>query len=307
MKQRIRRIWLALCMAVCLFALAGCSAAADTAETIDPQIEMAMQSGSQQYLDLFNQMDDASIEQALATSVKNKDTVMENALKSWDSIKDELGAFVSSETAVVTKSDDGYVARMNTVYEKRAMEFTLIADEDLNKVETISFSPVYTTGEKMAKAGMNTLMGMGVVFAVLIFISWLISMFKYINVFEAKMKAKKAAAAPAPAAAPTPTMPVRERRSRSSTGTSTARTRAAPRCRSSSTPSTPARMPSRWRGASTAATTSCSKTSRRTRLPETHLLSSRSPGPISSIFRPISPISALMRSSASIFLRMPTF
>ena len=189
MKQRIRRIWLALCMAVCLFALAGCSAAADTAETIDPQIEMAMQSGSQQYLDLFNQMDDASIEQALATSVKNKDTVMENALKSWDSIKDDLGAFVSSETAVVTKGDDGYIARMNTVYEKRAMEFTLIADEDLSKVETISFSPVYTTGEKMAKAGMNTLMGMGVVFAVLIFISWLISMFKYISVFEAKMKA----------------------------------------------------------------------------------------------------------------------
>ena len=211
MKQRIRRIWLALCMAVCLFTLAGCSAAADT---IDPQIEMAMQSGSQQYLDLFNQMDDASIEQALATSVKNKDTVMENALKSWDSIKDDLGAFVSSETAVVTKGDDGYIARMNTVYEKRAMEFTLIADEDLSKVETISFSPVYTTGEKMAKAGMNTLMGMGVVFAVLIFISWLISMFKYISVFEAKMKAKKnaaaaapvaAPAAPAPAAAPAPT------------------------------------------------------------------------------------------------------
>ena len=93
---------------------------------------------------------------------------------------------------------------MNTVYEKRAMEFTLIADEDLNKVETISFSPVYTTGEKMAKAGMNTLMGMGVVFVVLIFISWLISMFKYISVFEAKMKAKKNAAAPAPAAPAAP-------------------------------------------------------------------------------------------------------
>ena len=48
---------------------------------------------------------------------------------------------------------------------------------------------------------MNTLMGMGVVFAVLIFISWLISMFKYISVFEAKMKAKKNAAAAAPVAA----------------------------------------------------------------------------------------------------------
>ena len=56
----------------------------------------------------------------------------------------------------------------------------------------------------MAKAGMNTLMGMGVVFVVLIFISWLISMFKYISVFEAKMKAKKNAAAPAPAAPAAP-------------------------------------------------------------------------------------------------------
>ncbi len=204
MKQRIKRIWLALCMAVCLFALAGCSAAADTVETIDSQIEMAMQSGSQQYLDLFNQMDEASLEQALATSAKNKDTVMENALKSWESVKDDLGTFVSNDTAVVTKSDDGYTARMNTVYEKRTMEFTLIADEDLSKVEGISFSPTYTTGEKMMKAAMNTLMGMGVVFAVLIFISWLIGLFKYINVFETKMKAKKAAEAPAPAAAPAP-------------------------------------------------------------------------------------------------------
>ena len=47
-------------------------------------------------------------------------------------------------------------------------------------------------------------MGMGVVFVVLIFISWLISMFKYISVFEAKMKAKKNAAAPAPAAPAAP-------------------------------------------------------------------------------------------------------
>ena len=80
MKQRIRRIWLALCMAVCLFALAGCSAVADTAETIDPQIEMAMQSGSSSTWICSTRLDDASIEQALATSVKNKDTVMENAL-----------------------------------------------------------------------------------------------------------------------------------------------------------------------------------------------------------------------------------
>ena len=173
MKQNIKRIWLALCMAVCLFALSACSSAeADTAEEMDPSLVMTLQQGTQQYLDLFAAMGDEDLDNALAASEKNKDTVMQSALTSWKSVN---------------------------------------VDEDLANITSITISPEYTTGEKLSKAGMNTLMGMGVVFLVLIFISWLISMFKYISVFEAKMKQKKAPApsaapaavpAPAPAAAP---------------------------------------------------------------------------------------------------------
>lgn len=47
MKQNIKRIWLALCMAVCLFALSGCSMGG-AKEEIDPSIQMAMQQGAQQ-------------------------------------------------------------------------------------------------------------------------------------------------------------------------------------------------------------------------------------------------------------------
>lgn len=39
-------------------------------------------------------------------------------------------------------------------------------------------------GDKMVRAGMNTLMGMGIVFVVLIFIAFLISRFKYISQLE---------------------------------------------------------------------------------------------------------------------------
>lgn len=39
-------------------------------------------------------------------------------------------------------------------------------------------------GNKMAKAGMNTVMGMGTVFVVLILFAFIISLFKYISVFE---------------------------------------------------------------------------------------------------------------------------
>lgn len=43
-----------------------------------------------------------------------------------------------------------------------------------------------TFGERMARAGLNTLLGMGTVFLVLIFISFIISLFKYIFVFQKK-------------------------------------------------------------------------------------------------------------------------
>ena len=45
-----------------------------------------------------------------------------------------------------------------------------------------------TFGEKMARAGMNTLLGMGTVFAVLIFICMIIRCFKYIPLFQERIK-----------------------------------------------------------------------------------------------------------------------
>lgn len=47
-------------------------------------------------------------------------------------------------------------------------------------------------GEKMATAGLNTLIGMGTVFAVLILISFIISLFKYIPMIQDKLAQRKA-------------------------------------------------------------------------------------------------------------------
>lgn len=68
-------------------------------------------------------------------------------------------------------------------------------------------STQYSRAELMQRAGMNTLMGMGVVFLVLIFISFIIGLFKHMPGSGAKQQQKKqeakktapAAAAPAPA------------------------------------------------------------------------------------------------------------
>ena len=88
-------------------------------------------------------------------------------------------------------------------------EFTFVQNEiaqyDANEesyiLSQVVVSAQYTMGELMEKAGMNTLMGMGVVFLVLVFISLVISLFKFMPGSGAKKQTKKSAAKPAPVAA----------------------------------------------------------------------------------------------------------
>ena len=70
--------------------------------------------------------------------------------------------------------------------------------------EEMVVTAVYSNSELMGQAGMNTLIGMGTVFVVLIFISFIISLFKYLPALFAKKtkmpEPKKEEAKPAPVA-----------------------------------------------------------------------------------------------------------
>ena len=67
---------------------------------------------------------------------------------------------------------------------------TLGFDSKTNNVSVFSITPKYSVAENMEKAALNTVLGMGTVFVILIFISFLISLFKHINTFENKLKSK---------------------------------------------------------------------------------------------------------------------
>lgn len=199
MKQRMKKILLVLCMmALCLTALAGCSTANATADEIEPEIQMALEQGVPQTLQALTSLNDADLEAQIAQATKKKDFVSLGMLQNWQSSKDDLGAYVSGETPTVEISDDGYIARMNTQFANRTCVFSVIVDDDLN-LTSVSFTPAYTMGEKMTKAALNTVMGMGVVFAVLILFSVIIYCFRFIGNFEKGLKKEEA---PAPAAAP---------------------------------------------------------------------------------------------------------
>ncbi|MEG2350226.1 MAG: OadG family transporter subunit [Hungatella sp.] len=201
MKQNRKRVLLILCMLTCLISLSACSKAADSGSGMDPAISASLQ---QQTVGLLESIVVIPSEQLGLVVEQNRSGGAEAValgLENYQGIAGELGAYLSSGEGSVTQTEDGYSITVDAVFEKRPVAFTIGLDKDMVNITSMSFSPVYSVVENLERAAMNTLMGMGTVFAVLIFISLLIGCFKYINVWEAKMK-QESGQAPAAVAAP---------------------------------------------------------------------------------------------------------
>lgn len=205
MKQTMKRLLAMICMAACILSLTACSGkSAAEEETLDAQTAAYICQVTEDLLQQMTSFSQEEAELAEAELLKNDQDVLAGGLTSWIGVMKDTGSFGSVISSNAALSDDGgYVCTVQAQFESRKVEFKAFYVMKQQNLEptSISFSPEYTTGEKMTKAAMNTLMGMGTVFAVLIFISLLIGCFKYINAFENKAKAKAAAPAPAPVAA----------------------------------------------------------------------------------------------------------
>ncbi|MBR4027306.1 MAG: OadG family protein [Lachnospiraceae bacterium] len=111
----------------------------------------------------------------------------------WISTMDECGDFVdlAENGFTVTKSGKTLTTDLILVFENRNVIFQLVYNYHNMELTGVTIEPVYTLGEKMAKAGMNTLISISIVFAVLILISLIISCFKIFPYLEAKKKEKE--------------------------------------------------------------------------------------------------------------------
>lgn len=120
-----------------------------------------------------------------------------NAFTSWNNAKAEIGDVVTISGAAADYDEQGsdIIVTLDIVGTKRTAQVEAIYEDDLyHTIDSLTTNVNWTFGEKMGKAGLNTLMGMGTVFVVLILISLIISLFKYISVIQDKLanKGKKA-------------------------------------------------------------------------------------------------------------------
>lgn len=125
--------------------------------------------------------------------------VLYNGFQGWQSALDDIGAYEGVSGGSVAFDGDEVAITINVLGSSHNADVEIVLDNALATYIGITTNVHYSTGEIMAKAGMNTLIGMGTVFAVLILISLIISCFTLISKFEKKQKKEEPAAAAAAA------------------------------------------------------------------------------------------------------------
>lgn len=225
MKRNMKKLAGLLVLLAGILTLTGCEQKAALPN------EDTYKAKADQYVQLLAAMDEAALEEQIAGLEENfEDFEQEVALypyisptgakfdftaeaylalfKSYAGNLDDLGAYVGvKEYEGGTEKDGETTYDVVYEFEKHDMRLSLVFDKN-NVVTTVTADPIYSTGEILEKAGMNTLLGMGVVFTVLILISLIISCFNFIPAIERKFSKKKAeekkAAVPAAPAVPAP-------------------------------------------------------------------------------------------------------
>lgn len=181
---------LTLAMSVCAFA----------ADTVTEDETANYKSAAETLISQIAGFSDEEIENYLAQD----DAFTTATMESWKSVKDELGAYSSIVSQDVEK--DGDVVTISTVaqFEKAKADVVLMLDLGQQMYTSMTYSVQYSLAANMQRAGMNTLMGIGIVFLMLVFLSFVIGLFKYIEKFQNVGKKKAAEEAPKAEEAPAP-------------------------------------------------------------------------------------------------------
>ena len=106
-------------------------------------------------------------------------------LDAWQAGLNECGEFIQCGEFEMTTDKDGAILTADAEFADR--DGTVVFEYDENMyLESVTVSGIYSTGEVLEKAGLNTILGMGTVFVVLIFLCFVIWLFKFIPALEKK-------------------------------------------------------------------------------------------------------------------------
>lgn len=196
------------CMITCIFGLTACGSETVLTEyeqeKVDMALDLAVNKAVPLLLELTEEDNQAKIAEytteEIEYTVANSHNVnvegyaILTAIESYESALETMGAVTGIGEATAEIDGDQIIVHVQVKGEQKDAEAEVILSNDrFLYLESAALNPVSTMGDLMSKAALNTLIGMGTVFIVLILISLIISCFGLIPKIQAKFskKAKK--------------------------------------------------------------------------------------------------------------------
>ncbi len=206
--RNMKKIVSVLCLIACLFGLSGCGILAEK-KPVDPDTAKQLEATAQLVIEnAFNYLDEASAEDLTSQGAEAMEVVFSNsfnlkvagqgmveAFGSWNSALKEIGEYqkITGYSASYNSKGNGIIVIAYIEGTKRTAQVEFVFDDDLyHTIESCATNVEYTFGEKMEKAALNTLLGMGTVFVVLLLLCLIISCFSFIPKIQASLAKKNA-------------------------------------------------------------------------------------------------------------------
>ena len=193
-----KRISLLICTLLMILSITGCGSEKAVLEYDQASVEQVTEflisycmSTDEAMIEEWKSMQETEMElQLINAGLPLTPESFIGAMESWQSGVEECGAYIQHGEYTFEASEDELEVTTNVLYEEREATIVFLFDENLY-LENMTVNAQFSLGEILQKAGLNTILGMGTVFAVLIFIAFIISLFKYISVIEDALKNKK--------------------------------------------------------------------------------------------------------------------
>ena len=169
--------------------LVGCGKESDDIagrKTSDYEAEIS------QMMEQLSGLDEATIDYNISYMASYEDgAVLVELLENYKECCKEAGEFVGLGDFSVEKSGKTVTSTLVGDYSNRDLKMTFVYSTlDPTKPTAMNIEPVYTLGETMQKAGLNTVMGILIVFFMLVVMSGVIKCFEIIPKLQNKAKEK---------------------------------------------------------------------------------------------------------------------
>jgi sodium pump decarboxylase gamma subunit len=200
--KKIKRFALLLCVLSCVISFTACAqqkdegvsysySEADIITSVANDIEAVAELTDEDIENLIQSYQSFESKKFLVNSMKSWQVAKKEAGNIIDIVRDELNLI---DYTFETKDEEIFV-EVRLECEKRDViaRYTFGIVDDTIGVKEITYEAQFTLKEKLTSAASNTLIGLASVFLVLLFLSFVIFLFKYIAKAQNKMEEKKAA------------------------------------------------------------------------------------------------------------------